>query len=265
MASGASVGRKRRCALIVSVLASALVHCSVYDASLLEGSEAMLDQGGSDAADGGDPGETAGAMAAAGAAGLPSSGGAEPMGDGGGSGAGVGGATPGSGGTSGTSGASGNAGLSGAGGTPAGTSGAGGSGAVLQELSRAKAATASSSETANVPSRANDGNTSTRWCASTPTFPQWWMVDLGSSHALSELTVQAEHPERTYTITVESSHDGKVFIEQARFKGTGAQQTVSLAKGAAGRYVRITTLTGISPDPKADVWASFLEFAITGS
>src|SRR5205814_1742251 len=38
--------------------------------------------------------------------------------------------------------------------------------------------TASSFEAGNLVANANDGSTTTRWAASSATYPQWWRVDL---------------------------------------------------------------------------------------
>ena len=63
----------------------------------------------------------------------------------------------------------------------------GGGGDVL--LSQGKPVTASSSQSGNPATNGNDGSLSTRWAASSGSYPQWWRVDLGANHALHTVVI----------------------------------------------------------------------------
>ena len=104
------------------------------------------------------------------------------------------------------------------GGAPAGGSGgaggsvAGAAGAAAHELAMGKPATASTVQPGNDPAKGNDHDSTTRWCASDATMPQWWRVDLGAVHQLQQVAIQFEHPERKYSYVIESSQDDQVYL-----------------------------------------------------
>jgi len=216
--------------------------------------------------------------------------------NGGGAGAPKGG-TGGIGGTAGTAGSKANGGSSGragAGGNGAGGNGAGGNGAggkggnssggnggtsasggtagsgPIVELGLAKPTTSSSQQSANPSSSGNDGQTATRWSASTATLPQWWRVDLGMDHTLSKVTVKFEFADRKYTYAVETSVDDVTYTAQANVvDGIGTVQSVLIPPNVSARYVRITctgTVPGVDPSTGASrpTWASFWEVSVLG-
>src|SRR5262249_28442650 len=126
-------------------------------------------------------------------------------------------------------------------------------------LSQGKPATASSFQTGNGVANGNDGNRSSRWAASGATFPQWWRVDLGASHSLTQaVTNWYTSSTRSYKYKIEVSSDDVTYT-------TVVNQTARTANGdstdnfsATARYVRIT-VTGSSAG-----WASFYEFKVYG-
>jgi hypothetical protein len=133
------------------------------------------------------------------------------------------------------------------------------------ELQRNKTATASSNLIGNEPSLGNDNDLSTRWCANEGTYPQWWRVDLGASHALSAFSVRFEFSDRTYTYQVETSRDDATYTLQASVSGTGVLQLGTFPANLAARYVRITVTSGLPGDTTHPTWASFFEFSVTGT
>lgn len=169
------------------------------------------------------------------------------------------------GGTSGHAGGGGSAnGGAASGGTASGGSGGtAGSAPVVTDLSRNKAATASSEQTGKEAARGNDGDGATRWCAKVGTLPQWWRVDLGATHSLKEFKISFEYPDRKYSYDVETSADDSTYTLQKRTSGTAALQSGLFPAGVSARYVRITvTSTDSSVSP---TWASLFEFVVTGT
>ena len=131
-------------------------------------------------------------------------------------------------------------------------------------LSQGKTASASSTETGNVASNANDGNTtSTRWAASGGTYPQWWKVDLGASYGLTRVESywynSATKP-RSYQYKIEVSADNSTFTTVVDKTGNTTQDFTSDSFTATGRYVRIT-VTGNS----STGYASAYEFKVFGN
>lgn len=248
------------------LLAFGVLRCSVYDPSLLTGSESSevgqagtINAAGARAGDGaGEAGDSASGGASAG--GAPSVGGTGASAGDGTAGsmvdeAGTGGQVSGGGGVAG--------GVGGAGGT-AGSAGAGGSAPVLHELAVGKLVTVSTQETAHPGGHGNDGNQTSRWAASTAAMPQWWQVDLGASHPLEQLSLRFEYADRTYSYIVETSQNGAVYTQQATVNGVGAVQMVDLTGRPSARYVRITVTKAVSPKVGETPFASFWEASLLG-
>ncbi len=196
-------------------------------------------------------------------------------------------AAAGSGGTAGTAGvssggAAGSAGVSAAGGSTAGNTGVAGASAdpVVQLDGNASA---SSSENDSSPGGgvhparlANDGDPKTRWCAAAQTLPQWWQLDLGTSHALSRVEIVWEYPAQAsghaYGYTIGVSENAAQFpnpplIDKSANQSTAKTQIASFAPQTAGRYLRIT-VTSLPPDtndvPPLQTWASINEVRVFG-
>jgi len=277
-------------------LAVAMHACSVYDESLKQGDglapTAGTADGGSSASSGADLGGGMGTLPSGGTgniaggdaidAGAPGNGGDAGESSNGGSsnggssnggssnggssngGSSNGGRAGAAGGSGGVVVAAGSAGVSTSGGN-AGTAGA------ASELSFGKASSASTQQPANPSTSGNDGQTTTRWSATTATLPQWWRVDLGASHTLSQVSVQWEFADRKYTYAVETSADDSAYTTQANVvDGIGAVQVVPIPNHVSARYVRITctsTVPGVDPMTGASrpTWASVWEVSVQGS
>jgi len=138
------------------------------------------------------------------------------------------------------------------------------------ELALNKSSTASTAQPANPTTSGNDGQTSTRFSATSATLPQWWRVDLGASHALTQVAIQFEFPDRKYTYAVETSLDDVAYTTQGNVTdGVGTVQTVAIPNHAAARYVRITvtsTVPGVdSSGASRPTWMSFWEVSVQGN
>ena len=145
---------------------------------------------------------------------------------------------------------------------------AGGSGVPVIELKGA--ASASSSQTANPPGNANDGNPMTRWCADGRVLPVFWQLDLGTSHSLSRVEIVWEYPERQfYGYTIDVSDDSTQFqatpaIDNRNNQSTAKTQVATFPAQVSGRYVRIT-VTSLPPNMlPMETWASLFEVRVFG-
>ena len=179
--------------------------------------------------------------------GAPSEGGQPPTGGVGG----VGGAG-GGGGMAGTGGMSGLAGMAGMGGFPE----------VL--LSQGKPATSDSEQTAqsHLASHANDGDTSTRWCAANSALNHYWRVDLGQSRTLTKVHLLWEK-DFAYLFKIETSTDNaqwSMAVDKTASSTATASQDHALPPNTKGRYVRLTVTGGLQPT----TWASLYEAQIFG-
>jgi hypothetical protein len=128
-------------------------------------------------------------------------------------------------------------------------------------LSQGKAATASSEENSSrTAAKGNDGDTSTRWGASSSAYPQWWRVDLGASHALTRMDITwLNGSSRSYKYKIEVSTDGTTYTTVVDQSGRTANGNTSDSFTATARYVRVT-VTGSSSG-----WASAYEFKVYGN
>lgn len=120
------------------------------------------------------------------------------------------------------------------------------SGTASTVVSQGKTATASSVQTGNDVSYANDGNTtSTRWAAVTNTYPQWWKVDLGSSTNITKLEsywYNSTTNPRSYQYKIEGSNDDVTYTTILDRTGNTTQGTTTDTFNATYRYVRVTVM-----------------------
>jgi hypothetical protein len=122
-----------------------------------------------------------------------------------------------------------------------------------------KTATASTFQSGNGVQNGNDGNTGTRWCASSNAMPQWWKVDLGASYNLTGTKVLWEAAGRVYHYKIEVSTDNATWslaADKTNNTSTSQSQADNFSASNA-RYVRITVSSVSTGD-----WASFFEFEV---
>jgi F5/8 type C domain/Ricin-type beta-trefoil lectin domain len=121
---------------------------------------------------------------------------------------------------------------------PSGSGGGGGGGSCgTTNLALNKTATASSTENAGFPAaNAVDGNLGTRW-SSAFSDPQWLEVDLGSSQAICQVTLNWENAYAT-AFQIQTSPDGTNWTTiYSTTSGTGGTQTLNVS--GTGRYIRM--------------------------
>jgi F5/8 type C domain/Ricin-type beta-trefoil lectin domain len=116
-------------------------------------------------------------------------------------------------------------------------SGGGGGACGSTNLALNQTATASSTENGSFPAAdAVDGNTGTRW-SSAFSDPQWLEVDLGSSQAICQVTLQWEAAYAT-AFQIQTSADGAIWTTiYSTSTGTGGTQTLNVT--GTGRYIRM--------------------------
>jgi len=128
-------------------------------------------------------------------------------------------------------------------------------------LSQGKPVTASSAQHGNPASNGNDGSLSTRWSAVNGSFPQWWRVDLGASHSLTNVTINWYlSSSRYYQYKIETSSDDVTYTTVVDKTGNTSFGDTSDTFTATGRYVRITMTFASSSG-----WASFWECNVYGN
>lgn len=99
---------------------------------------------------------------------------------------------------------------------------------------------ASSSQPNNLPASGNDGQTITRWSADSRKFPQWWMVDLGSTTTVTGVqTDWHQANKRAYRYRVETSLDGVTFTTAKDRTRNQMKGVTTDAMNVYARYVRI--------------------------
>ena len=116
--------------------------------------------------------------------------------------------------------------------TPSGSGGGGGG-----LLSQGHPATASSLENSGHPaSNAVDGDTTTRW-SSAYSDPQWLEVDLGATHAISQVVINWQNAYAT-AFQIQTSTDGATWTTiYTTTTSTGGVQTLPVT--GSGRYIRM--------------------------
>jgi hypothetical protein len=122
---------------------------------------------------------------------------------------------------------------------PSGSGGGGGGGGSCgpANLALNHPTMASSAENASFPAAsATDGNTGTRW-SSAFSDPQWLEVDLGSSQAICQVTLNWEAAYAT-AFQIQTSPDGTNWTTiYSTTTGTGGTQTLTVS--GTGRYIRM--------------------------
>ena len=102
---------------------------------------------------------------------------------------------------------------------------------------------ASSELAENAAVAGNDGQTATRWVASTRAYPQWWMVDLGAATTVSGVEANWYGAEkRAYRYLIEASLDGTTFTTVKDRSRNQTKGTTTDAVSAVARYVRVRIL-----------------------
>ena len=116
-------------------------------------------------------------------------------------------------------------------------SGNGSSGCGTTNLALNQPTTASSIQNASFPAAAaTDGNAGTRW-SSAFSDPQWLEVDLRSSRAICQVTLNWENAYAT-AFQIQTSTDGSTWTPiYSTTTGTGGTQNLTVS--GTGRYIRV--------------------------
>jgi F5/8 type C domain len=136
-------------------------------------------------------------------------------------------------------------------------------GTSLVNLAYNKTTMASSqAPSSNYAAYGNDGLLTSEFCPASATYPDWWLVDLGTVYALVETDINFENSISCYRYKIEVSTDGASWtttVDQSnnttRFGGT-----VTDASNVRARYVRLT----ISGSSATGDWGCFREVLVWG-
>ncbi|UXZ09057.1 discoidin domain-containing protein [Clostridium perfringens] len=71
-----------------------------------------------------------------------------------------------------------------------------------KNLALNKPSTASSNEPSREANKGNDGDESSRWCASSENSNQWWQVDLGDIYDIEGISVKWEKRSRLWVFNI---------------------------------------------------------------
>ncbi|NUS63034.1 MAG: DUF1996 domain-containing protein [Saccharothrix sp.] len=127
-------------------------------------------------------------------------------------------------------------------------------------LSQGKPVAASSTENGGTPaSAAVDGNAGTRW-SSAASDPQWLRVDLGTSTAISQVTLNWENA-YARSFQIQTSGDGTTWNTIATASGNVGLQNLTVS--ATARFVRVYT-TARATQYGVSLW-EFQVFGVTNS
>ncbi len=127
-------------------------------------------------------------------------------------------------------------------------------------VAQGKSASASTVTSGYEASKANDSDTSSRWCASSASYPQWWKVDLGSNYDITGTTISLAPTASTFKYKIEVSTDGSAFTTKTDKTSTNYSGTQNDSFTATARYIRIT-LTGSGTSD----WASLSNVQVFGT
>ena len=129
--------------------------------------------------------------------------------------------------------------------------------AAVVNYALSRTASASTAQSGHEAKYAIDNNTTTRWCASSASFPQWLTIDIGVSNSITGTEIMFE-ASKAYKYKIETSSDNKTWtLKVDKTTNTAAAQTFKNSFTQTGRYIRVT-VTGA---PKG-TWASISEFRI---
>lgn len=108
-----------------------------------------------------------------------------------------------------------------------------------------------------------DGNNNTKWCASSGSYPQWWMADLGAPTRIETLLLSLETSGAEYYYTIAVS-DEEITDENVKDRivvdnSAGSTETAFEFENVSGRYVRIDFTKSSNKE-----WAVLREVSGTG-
>jgi alpha-L-fucosidase len=131
-------------------------------------------------------------------------------------------------------------------------------------LSQGKTITADSEQTSqnHLATHANDGSTTTRWCAANSGLNHYLKVDLGQARTLTKVHLLWEK-DAAYLFKIETSTDDdqwSMAVDKTASSNASASQDHTMPANTSGRYVRLTVTGGLA----TSTWASLYEAQIFG-
>jgi beta-galactosidase len=126
-----------------------------------------------------------------------------------------------------------------------------------------QSASASSSQSGQLPDLAIDGNVDTRWCANGGDMPQWWQADLGKTETIAGIKLSWEYSDGHYRYKIEIGPDETHLVTIAdQTREPGAADAKLQWPPTAARIVRVTVI-GVIDSTGEKRWASIREAAIS--
>jgi beta-galactosidase len=120
-----------------------------------------------------------------------------------------------------------------------------------------KTATSDTQQSDNLASSGNDGNISSRWCATDGNAGHWWKVDLGANKNIKGTEIVWER-DNAYQYKIETSTNNSIWKSVVnKTSNTTSAQIMDDTFTDLSRYVRITVTGGVG-----NSWASFFEFRV---
>ncbi|HEY0828936.1 MAG TPA: discoidin domain-containing protein, partial [Bacilli bacterium] len=130
----------------------------------------------------------------------------------------------------------------------------------LVNLALNKPVTYSTQESGNFASHLVDGSLSSRWAASSESYPQWVQVDLGKTYSINQTEIYP-YNSRAYQYKIEASTDGTNYttIVDRTSNTTGGSLFTDTFTATNARYVKIT-ITGVYNC--SGCWAGMYEIGV---
>lgn len=120
--------------------------------------------------------------------------------------------------------------------------------------------TASTVQNGRDPWMAIDGQTSTRWCASSSSKPEWFQLEFEKPTEINGVSILWEKRDDWYQYRIETSADGKTWNTVAdQSKNTKGGDTRDQFKTRKIKFLRVTVLA-----QQRNLWASLWELKVSG-
>lgn len=130
---------------------------------------------------------------------------------------------------------------------------------------RASSENPNGSTGAELKEKANDGDESTKWCASSGSYPQWWEADLGAEYTLENMFLSFETAGKAYHYAVavsdepmtDENYEDHIVVDH---RAGSTETELKFEEAIKGRYVRVT----LTQAPEGGEWAVLREVSGTG-
>jgi hypothetical protein len=124
---------------------------------------------------------------------------------------------------------------------------------VLTNIALNRFSYASCSESASyLPSKGNDGNTTTRWSSCQNTSNPWYNIDLGASRTINKITIRWESAYCTQ-FQINISSDNSSWTTYGAYTSSGGNQTLNFSN-LSTRYISLYCVAKVNPAWGMSVW-----------